>query len=311
MKDSFSAYHPFLNLFYFAVVIGLGMFLVHPVYVAISFVCACCYNAMLLGFQKGVMERLRLLLPLMLLVTAINGLFNHYGVTTFFYVKGTNAVTLEALTFGLVMAIMMASMLMWFSCCTCVMTTDKFLYLFGKVFPAISMILSMCLRFVPEFSRQAKKITAARTGIGKGTQGEGFFVRCKRTIEIFSILITWGMENGVDTADSMGARGYGFIGRTSFSLFRFETRDKTLAACMGIMSLMLFAGILKGYSYASYNPEIVLEGGASPTACILYVLYGVFCLIPVFLELSERYKWKKIKENMDVSTQEGVRLWES
>ena len=67
MKDSFSAYHPFLNLFYFAVVIGLGMFLVHPVYVAISFVCACCYNAMLLGFQKGVLERLRLLLPLMLL----------------------------------------------------------------------------------------------------------------------------------------------------------------------------------------------------------------------------------------------------
>ncbi len=41
-----------------------------------------------------------------------------------------------------------------------------------------------------------------------------------------SILVTWALENAIDTADSMKDRGYVLPGRTAFSIYRFDRRDK-------------------------------------------------------------------------------------
>lgn len=67
-----------------------------------------------------------------------------------FYLK-TGPVTLEAIVYGLVLASMLFISILWFSCYNKVMTTDKFVYLFGRVIPALSLVLSMVFRFVPRF----------------------------------------------------------------------------------------------------------------------------------------------------------------
>ena len=44
MKDAFSALHPAVSFTYFAAVIVFGMFFMHPVFLALSFVSAMTYS---------------------------------------------------------------------------------------------------------------------------------------------------------------------------------------------------------------------------------------------------------------------------
>lgn len=93
----------------------------------------------------------------------LNPMFNHYGVTMLYYVKSSgNWITLEALVYGVVLGAVMFVVIQWFSCYNKVMTTDKFIYLFGRIIPALSLILSMALRFVPRFTAQLKVIRSGR-----------------------------------------------------------------------------------------------------------------------------------------------------
>ena len=51
--------------------------------------------------------------------------------------------------YGLASAALLSATLLWFTCYNTVMTSDKFIYLFGRVIPALSLVLSMTMRFVP------------------------------------------------------------------------------------------------------------------------------------------------------------------
>ena len=148
--DAFSEFHPAVNLCFFAAAIGLTMFLMHPVFLAVSILCACVYLGYLQG-SRGFLMQLGYLLPVLLFTAVLNPLFNHQGVTVLFYLRNDNPVTLEAVCFGLASAVLMGASIVWFNCCNAVFTTDKIIYLFGRVIPSLSLLLSMTLRFVPRF----------------------------------------------------------------------------------------------------------------------------------------------------------------
>ncbi len=69
--------------------------------------------------------------------TPANPAFNHEGATILAYLPSGNPLTLEFIVYGLSAAVMMASVILWFSCYNAVMTSDKFVYLFGRVIPAL------------------------------------------------------------------------------------------------------------------------------------------------------------------------------
>ena len=50
--------------------------------------------------------------------------------------------------------------------------------------------------------------------------------RVRSALRVFSIVVTWSLESGIITADSMRCRGYGLPGRTAFSIYRFDDRDR-------------------------------------------------------------------------------------
>lgn len=54
MKDTFSTYHPLLNMLYFVGVIGVTVFVVHPVILAISLFGGIAYSVLLKGWKKTV-----------------------------------------------------------------------------------------------------------------------------------------------------------------------------------------------------------------------------------------------------------------
>ena len=288
-KNTFSGYHPVVNLLYFVLVIGCAMVLAHPACLAISLACA-------LGVSLSLQGRgaIRFYLLPMLLVTAVaNPLFSHAGVTTLAYFPGGNPLTLESILYGISAAFLLVTVVTWFSCFNAVMRSDKLVYLFGRLIPALSLVLSMALRFVPRFTAQAKAIADAQKCLGRGVSQGSVFARVKHGMRILSILITWALENAIDTADSMKSRGYGLPGRSAFSIYRFEKRDRAALlfalACGGLV----IAGAALGQLEFHYYPAV---GGAPMTAwqAGLFIVYFALCALPLWVRGKGALQWRRV-----------------
>ena len=171
------------------------------------------------------------------------------------------------------------------------MTSDKFVYLFGRVIPALSLVLSMSLRFVPRFAAQLRVITDAQKCIGRDVSSGGLIRRAKHGIRILSILVTWALENAIDTADSMKARGYGLPGRTAFSLYRFDRRDKGALLFLVLCGGGVLAGALAGKLRFVYMPALSSAAFDLWQAGI-FLLYLALCGMPVILNGKEALQWK-------------------
>ena len=290
MRDSFSEYHPFINLIYFVFTISFSLVLTHPLAQGISLMCAVIYAVSING-KKSVIFLLKYCLPMVLLTAFINPAFNHEGATTLLYFPNGNPLTLESILYGFSAGVMIITTLMWFSSFNSVMTTDKFIYLFGKVIPALSLVLSMSLRFVPKFKSQMQTVTEAQRSIGRDVSNGSLFERTKTAINIFSIMITWSLENAIETADSMKSRGYGLKGRTAFSIYRFDRRDKYALIWLSFCGLFLVAGtILNAFGFR-YFPDI-RYAPFDMTTIPFYFAYSALCITPVILNIKEERKWK-------------------
>ena len=152
-RDTFSGYHPVINLFYFVLVLAFAMILMHPVCLCISLAAALCCS-LTLGGKKSVRGSLLILLPMAAVAAAVNVLFNHEGMTILCYLPSGNPVTLESIVYGFCAAGMLSALILWFLYFSQVMTSDKLVYLFGRIIPALSLVISMTLRFVPKFKAQ-------------------------------------------------------------------------------------------------------------------------------------------------------------
>ena len=219
MSDAFSRYHPVVNFLYFALVLAFSMIFMHPVCLAVSLLCSVAYSVYI-NRRKAVRFNLMFMLPILLLTAILNPLFNHAGVTILAYFRSGNPLTLESIIYGVAAAVMLVTVIGWFSCFNAVITSDKFVYLFGRLIPAMSLILAMALRLVPRFKAQARVISNAQRCIGRDISSGSIFTRARNGMKIISILVTWALENAIDTADSMKSRGYGMPGRTAFSIFQ-------------------------------------------------------------------------------------------
>ena len=292
-RDTFASYHPLVNFLYFAMVIVFSMCFMHPACLLISVGSATAYNLYLKG-RKGLRFSLRFLLPMMALAAILNPAFNHEGATILTYLPGGNPLTLESMVYGLAAALMMVSVVQWFSCYNEVVTSDKVVYLFGRVIPALSLVLSMTLRFVPKFSTQLQTVRKAQQCIGRDLSNGSLPQRMKHGITILSIMITWSLENAIETADSMRSRGYGLPGRSAFSIYRFDSRDAAAMLWLGFCLWYIVFGWAGGAMAYRYYPT--LKGvGFAPFPLSFFLVYLALCLTPLILNRREDVKWKRLR----------------
>ncbi|MBD2846837.1 energy-coupling factor transporter transmembrane protein EcfT [Paenibacillus sp. IB182496] len=295
-RNSFASLHPAVLFAYFAAVIGCSMFFTHPLFQALSLLGAFSYSVLVKGRTGWVFNTLYML-PVLLLMAIWNPLFNHQGVTILFYLDSGNPVTLESVLYGASAAVMFVTVILWFSCVNAVMTSDKIIYLFGRVLPAFSLLFSMVLRFVPRYADKAREISLAQKGIGRDVSQGSWLQRAKNGMRILSILTTWALENAIETADSMKSRGYGLPGRTSFSLFRLDRRDAAMLGGMAILMAIVLTGAALGMNAMRFFPSIrTAEPSVFRTAAL--VAYLLFCLLPVILTIQEERRWKRIESSI-------------
>ena len=164
-QDPFSRCHPGVQLLFFLGAIGFGVVFQHPAYLLAGGVCAAGYYLLLHG-AKG-WRHLSMWLPVFAVLTLVNPLFNPRGEHVLLVVFG-RPYTWEALLYGAVIAGVFVVMMLWFGCYNEVMTSDRFLCLFGRAIPALSLLLVLVFRLIPRFFRQIRQISGARRSVGKG-----------------------------------------------------------------------------------------------------------------------------------------------
>ena len=286
--DAFSKRHPIVNFIFFLGAIGFGVVIQHPVYLAAGFVLSTTYYLLLSG-GKGI-KMLLALLPLFLLMAVINPLFNTYGATVLFYVFG-RPYTLEALYYGAAIAAVFAVMLIWFGCYNAVLTSDKFTSLFGNLIPALSLLLVMVLRMIPNLIRKAQQFAGARKSIGKGSAEDA--TNKEKLIDgmtILSALTDWALEGGVITGDSMRSRGYGSAKRTSFMIYRLTGIDFALLVIQCVLMLAVLGAALTGGTTATYTPDFYIAP-VSGMHILGLAAYCAYLSIPTVLHIKEAIQW--------------------
>ena len=290
-RDSFDRCHPAVNFLYFALVLGFTMFLMHPVSLAVSIASAAVYAVQLNG-AGAVKRSMKCLLPMALLAAVVNPAFNHAGVTIIMYLPGGNPLTMESILYGLAASGMLLAALLWFSCVTAVLTTDKFVYLFGRIAPALGLVLSMTVRFVPRFVARFREARAARRCLAPAGQ-EGLIARLRELATVLSAMVSWSMENAMDTADSMKSRGWGLPGRTAYTVYRLTDRDRGLLLWLGLAGVFLLSCAASGAMDWRYYPTVrgSLTGVLPVSGQIVYL---ALCLTPVILNGWEAVQWKRL-----------------
>jgi len=286
-QDAFSRCHPAVNFLYFVGAIGFGVVIQHPAYMLAAVVGAALYFLLLKG-RKGVKTML-FLLPVFLVIALVNPLFNTLGETELFLLFG-RPYTLEALYYGAVVGGMFVVMMLWFGCYSEVLTSDKFTSLFGNLIPALSLLLVMVLRMIPNLMRKTSQISGARKSIGKtgetGTKKE----KIRSGMTILSALTDWALEGSIVTADSMRARGYGCAKRTNFQIYRMHTRDWFL---LSVTLLLGAATILAGGRTAEFIPAMQI----APLTWG-FAAYCAFLLVPTALHLKEAMVWHILRSKI-------------
>lgn len=285
---AFENYHPFVLTVYFISVLVTAMFVPNPVLQTAALFGGMLF-CLMLQKRSEIPGNIGFYVPLFLMVAVTNPLFSHNGVTPLFFLNG-NPVTLEAFIYGIAIAVMVIAIIMWCKCCSEVMTSDKLLYLFGRVIPKLSLVLSMALRFIPMFKRQMKKVSNAQKAMGLYSS-KSYADRIKSVARVFMAMLAWSLENSMETSASMKARGYGLKGRTNFSLFRFYIHDAILLAVCAILLGSTLIGVAMGETVFYYYPR-VSELNASPCAVIVYSAFGILCFLPFMIEVKEAAVWK-------------------
>ena len=105
---------------------------------------------------------------------------------------------------------------MLFSCVFAVVSSDKIVYLFGRISPKLSRFFIHYAADCAEDKRIWTPCQQGSDGIGKSPSQGSLPRRCINGLRMISILITWFTENFVESAMSMKCRGYSLKGRTAF-----------------------------------------------------------------------------------------------
>ena len=281
MTNPFATYHPLVGFAYVAAAIAFAMLAFHPVYVGLSLAgaLAACLAV------RGLAATLRLMAPVMVLwaaIAAFNTLFSPAGATLLVTVFG-RGLSVEALAYGATMGGLFAAMTLWFSVYDAVMDSEASATVAGNAAPMVALMVSQVMRLVPQYLQRGRAVGAVQactTAAAPRTRREAWGAR----LRTMSVLMGWGMEDGIVRGDAMRARGWGCgVRRTRYRRQRWAARDTAaLALIAAFVALNAFlASVACGqFGFYPYMDTLVAWWGYAP--------YAVFMAAPTALAVRER-----------------------
>ncbi len=223
----------------------------------------------------------------------INLLVGSQGSTPLFVLFG-HTFMLEKLVYGLSMGGMLVAAIIWFSCAGRIMTMEKVTALLGRFAPVVGTTVAFVSRLVPQYARRAQEIRGTEAANTAGRTGQpdagGLKARVTDASRWISVLVGWGMEDSLETADSMTARGWGSRARrTSYVRYRFSAVDAVALALVVLVFGLAAAGAVQAYAGFAFYPT----PGPWTGAWWAYVAFGAYLLLPLMYEGGARLWWKR------------------
>lgn len=283
MKDSFSRLHPMVLIIYFLVQSIFTAVCFHPFFIAISFLGAIVFSFVAIG-ERQTIYWIGIAALQMLCFGCVNPIINHQGETVLFLLFN-RAVTLESISYGILTGTMVSSMCLWIYIMGKTIDSKKAAFVFGKAMPSLSLMMFVTLRMVRRYQVKTREIFEARRGLF----GE------ERKIAIVKkgalSLLTFGLENGVDTADAMEARGFGCAKPTAYYEYSITIKDVLSLIIILLLGAVVIIGIFNGSCRMYFFPKFFVEN-KSPFVLLCYGLYSFY---PVIIYIWSEIKWKLIK----------------
>lgn len=293
-KHFFRQRHPLVISSYYMLILLMAMSSINPVIISCFFFGSLIYQLThLQGQQKQV-----IIFPLIFLgiLTLTNPLFIHRGGTIIFFLIN-KPITLEAFSYGFFLGMMVAAMIYLFQNFQSAVDSEQFFYLFGKRFPKLTLILTMVFRFIPRFKQYYQELKQVQKTLQQ-TQKRNFKQKASYGYDLFGNLFSWALENTMDTADSMNARGYGITTRSSRITYTWKKMDTlSLLLLMGSASLFIFY-VMRGhyqFTYYPYQDDIFLR---IKQRWFEYLLVFVLAFLPVFNRVWEGIIWTILKSKI-------------
>ncbi|MFA9456371.1 energy-coupling factor transporter transmembrane component T [Halalkalibacter sp. AB-rgal2] len=289
MNLRFEQLHPLTTFLFYSGAIALLMLMLHPYYLLAAFF-AILLREYLHDRLRGVRGWVLFIFLSALIFVMANPFFNQRG--SHVLVEWANRrITLEALLYGGITAFSLMSIVVLFISFNRVMTPNKLLFLFGRVLPQFALLLMLTLRFIPLMKRRLDDISMVQHSKGVSVTRGKWSERAKKGLLYVQILLTYSLEEAIQTADSMKARAFGKGKRSSYAHFRWYSYDTLSVAFILISLTIMMIGRLVGLGYLTIYPvmdSLQLVGGDMLLLC-LFIFYFLF---PLWLEWGGMIKWR-------------------
>ncbi len=284
-RNPFATYHPAVAFVFLACAIVISMAALQPVFVALSFLGALACSVVCRG-ARATAGSFVWIVPLWLVVAIANPLFSASGSTEILRI-GVRAVYVESLVYGACSGGMLASVFLWFSSYAACMNSANTMALFGNVLPIVSLMVSQVMRLVPQFVARGRGIAAAQDAVSAAAPQTKRQQTAGR-LRIVSVLMGWGMEDGIERSDAMRARGYDCgARRTTYKRYRFGRADASVLAA--IVVLAAIAGACAAAVCLRFSFYPTLSGWGAWWA---YLPYALLMAVPSALRFKEWLLWR-------------------
>lgn len=291
MEYGFSSIHPLPSFLYYVGVIIFSMTFYHPVFLFTGLVILIFLNYLQDG-GEALRSYRKFYIFMAIIIVLVNPIISNRGETVLFYLFD-KCITLESFVYGISMMLSLISIMVLFLSYNQTISDDKFMYLFSGILPKTTFLIMMTIRFVPLLKRRSKEISTVQKLRGVDSSKGSFKEKIQDGMKVLNILVTWSLEDSIQTARSMRARGYGVIKDRSFYFnYKMDKMDWiVLISIVALIFVLLFSWNLKIVNYQIY-PKVQPISFDLRTG-LFYILYLVYMNIPIFIEGMDRAKWHR------------------
>ncbi len=242
MTNFFREIHPWAIMIYLLGAIWRIAITDYDITMIYWFIALSCTDISISGI-RDFGKRLRYYAGMILVMAAFQVVFNHSGDRVFLYVNG-QPWTWDAFVYGFYMGCMVSGLCLWFQVFQKCLDNQKITYMIGNRFPTVALIINMVFCYYEKFIYKIDKIREVWHAYGTEKTLGGK----KHAGILLSVLLTVMLEDSIDTAMSMSARGYGSGKRTHYKVYPWMLRDSIVTGVAGLVCIgCMFwkAGVVK------------------------------------------------------------------
>ncbi len=220
----------------------------------------------------------RAVLPIVLLTVLVNVLVSRQGLTVFarlgdWGVLGQVNLTVEAVVYGLVLALRLLVVTLACLLIVCTADPDELLLSFRGISPRSALTAALTTRLIPVLGADARRLADAQRcrpdGGAKGARGR---------MAILRATVAGALDRSLDVAAVLEMRGYGAAGRRRRAPAPLSRHDLAFAASAAALALLtIYASVIGLGSFSAY-PLVTLD--LTPGLVVVALVLVVLALAP-------------------------------